>query len=39
MANKTSTDVYMLALVHMMENSASVNFMMGTSKRVKQMLR
>ena len=39
MANKTSTDVYMLALVHMVENSASVNFMMGTSKRVKQMLR
>ena len=28
-----------LALAHMMENGASINFMVGTSKRIKKMLR
>ena len=35
MENETSIDVYLLALAHMLENSVSVNFMKGTSKRVK----
>ena len=39
MASMTSIDVYMATLAHMVENDASVNFMVGTSKRVKQRLR
>ena len=39
MASMTSIDVYMATPAHMVENDASVNFMVGTSKRVKQRLR
>ena len=36
MANKKSVNVYMTGSnSHMVENGASVNFMVGTSKRVK----